>query len=136
MSIFNSLVLGGGGTPKVATVTSPSSWSSNDTMTSISFTVEGNPKEWSFVCFNTAASSTAYIGSSKTIISAYSEDGQSTVCCRLYYGSSGNACIVRGRGNISTSYSNGTFTLTATSGVFQKTTNSAGTLDYVLFYTV
>lgn len=124
--IINSCAVGGG-TQKESTYTpTGSGYSSTNTLT---FTVDGCPKQWAlYAC---SSSSDFFVSESPYIIStAYSENGITAVCFALKrYNSYGQAQALDASSAISTTYSNGVVTLTA-SGNYAFMNNWEYTLIY------
>lgn len=138
MSIFNATApsAGGGGGLKEATTTVSSS-TANSTATSISFTVDAQPKKWTLVAdayssyFSNTSTSTYYVvgaqGTDTTKTYSYVRGGS-----LRFYTASGSSLTV--------SYSSNTLTFSTSSSYYfpirSNGTSSGYVIQWHLYYTV
>lgn len=137
MAILNAQAVGSSSTnlQYVSAVYSDITQSTDSTY--VSFTVTGRPKSWSMVGVLNA--STTYwakaASSSNYVIGAYYDSGTDTIIGEYV---NGRGRIYRLTSGITTSYSNGTFTVSSSTLLFPMATSSGSSTGYLwrFFYTV
>ena len=136
MAIFNAQTIstGGGSSDwKTATFTATSSTSTD--VSSIAFTVTGQPKSWAVVCTNISGSyyTMTTTTSQYRTVGAYN-DGSSVIGTELKGGTS--AQFYRNTSAPTGSYSGSTFTVTAGTNRQFPMKRSSYYMTWTLFYTV
>lgn len=131
--IFNELIASsGGGGGKVATWT----FSGSATMvTSISFTVDAEPTQWILICAGPSSGSFFSASSSNYyIMSAVNTDGGYPISTHARVYSSRQRVSIDAKNNLTSSYSNGVFTLTTINGRGFMTNSNYAYVTYYLLY--